>query len=166
MRPLRRFKPSNLSYGAYGDASSLDYPTIKANASLGIKIDQQSGCAVTAVCKALQTASYNGKDASVFPVNPQCDVVFGPKLEAEIKKFQQAKGLSVDGVVGPQTYAALGLTGRTSTTTTEPIGAGPGEEIPEKEDEGTDWRKIALIGIPAVLILGVGTWLAFSGSSE
>jgi peptidoglycan hydrolase-like protein with peptidoglycan-binding domain len=32
---------------------------------------------------------------------------FGPQLEAQVKAFQQASGLTVDGIVGPQTWAAL-----------------------------------------------------------
>ena len=35
------------------------------------------------------------------------DGVFGPKTETAVIAFQTAKGLSVDGKVGPQTWAAL-----------------------------------------------------------
>jgi peptidoglycan hydrolase-like protein with peptidoglycan-binding domain len=35
------------------------------------------------------------------------DGVFGPKVEAAVKDFQQAAGLVVDGVVGSLTWAAL-----------------------------------------------------------
>jgi peptidoglycan hydrolase-like protein with peptidoglycan-binding domain len=35
------------------------------------------------------------------------DGVFGAQLEAAVKDFQQGGGLTADGVVGPQTWAAL-----------------------------------------------------------
>ena len=35
------------------------------------------------------------------------DGVFGAKLETAVKEFQQGAGLTVDGIVGPATWAAL-----------------------------------------------------------
>jgi hypothetical protein len=37
------------------------------------------------------------------------DGVFGPITERAVKRFQRSNGLLVDGIVGPQTRAALGL---------------------------------------------------------
>lgn len=37
------------------------------------------------------------------------DGVFGSKTETAVKKFQKAKGLKADGIVGAQTYKALGI---------------------------------------------------------
>lgn len=37
----------------------------------------------------------------------EIDGVFGSKTAAAVKDFQQSAGLAVDGIVGPQTWAAL-----------------------------------------------------------
>lgn len=54
-----------------------------------------------AMVKTLQRALNNrGEKLSV-------DGIFGPKTEAAVKRFQRAKKLVVDGLVGPRTWAAL-----------------------------------------------------------
>ncbi len=39
------------------------------------------------------------------------DGIYGTKTKAAVTKFQQDNGLKVDGIVGPQTLKALGITG-------------------------------------------------------
>lgn len=49
------------------------------------------------------------------------DGIWGPKTLAGVKNFQRAKGLTVDGIVGPRTEKALGVTlksGSSGGTTT------------------------------------------------
>lgn len=43
-------------------------------------------------------------------LNLMADGIFGPLTEEAVKEFQKCKGLTADGVVGAQTWAALGVT--------------------------------------------------------
>lgn len=55
--------------------------------------------------KSVQTAlHYQGFDPGII------DSIYGPKTEAAVIKFQTARGLTPDGIVGPLTYNALGVT--------------------------------------------------------
>jgi len=37
------------------------------------------------------------------------DGVFGPKTDDAVKRYQQKKGLQVDGIAGPETFTSLGM---------------------------------------------------------
>lgn len=49
---------------------------------------------------------YPFSDSKVYPLNP--DGIFGIKTENATRDFQTAFHLSVDGIIGPQTWHALG----------------------------------------------------------
>ncbi len=53
------------------------------------------------------------------------DGAMGPKTVAAVKGFQQAKGLQVDGIVGPQTWTALGIKVDGQASAPKPEGSGP-----------------------------------------
>jgi putative chitinase len=50
---------------------------------------------------------------------------FGPKTEAAVKAWQKANGLKDDGIVGPGTWAKMGLGPSTLTATTAPVNVAP-----------------------------------------
>ncbi len=43
------------------------------------------------------------------------DGIFGANTQSAVKRFQRAKGLSADGIVGPKTYSALGISSSSSS---------------------------------------------------
>jgi peptidoglycan hydrolase-like protein with peptidoglycan-binding domain len=49
----------------------------------------------------------------------QIDGVFGPVTKSAVEKFQQSDNLTVDGIVGPATWAALGGDGTEPPTLSE-----------------------------------------------
>ena len=46
---------------------------------------------------------------------------FGVKTEVAVKAYQKAKGLTADGIVGPKTWAALGVKENVGTKPTKDI---------------------------------------------
>jgi peptidoglycan hydrolase-like protein with peptidoglycan-binding domain len=60
--------------------------------------DGSKGVAVRGLQRILLSLGYDVEEI---------DGRFGPKTESGVKKFQEASGLDVDGVVGPLTWAAL-----------------------------------------------------------
>lgn len=69
-----------------------------------------SGSEVTAIQKAL-------KERGLFTAN--VTGYYGTQTQAAVKKFQKQKGLTVDGIAGPQTLNALGISVGTVPKATE-----------------------------------------------
>jgi len=67
--------------------------------TLQLETPPMQGDDVTALQQALVNAG--------FPVT--VDGNFGTSTDAAVRQFQQQKGLTVDGIVGPATRSALGL---------------------------------------------------------
>src|SRR5690606_17297969 len=80
---------------------------------------------VVALQKRLNELGYNCGKA---------DGIFGANTESAVKKFQKAKGLSVDGIVGQKTIAALNNKNQTSNDK----GTSPKPSTPPKPKPSTD----------------------------
>jgi len=83
--------------GAGAAVGQSAQPSSQAVAAPGLLVRGSSGDAVAAVQRALgmPAGSVDGR--------------FGARTEANVRLFQRRQGLTVDGIVGPQTSAALGL---------------------------------------------------------
>ena len=74
---------------------------------------------------------------------------FGPATTALVKQFQDDKGLTVDGIVGPITGAALGLAAKTSGATAMAPSASNGVAITQQP-----WFVPTLAGGLLLLVVG------------
>lgn len=77
--------------------SSIRSTQFRAAAAIPTLRKGSRGALVTQLQNKLRAKGYN----------VSADGDFGPKTEAAVKAFQRAKGLRVDGVVGPNTWAKL-----------------------------------------------------------
>lgn len=55
----------------------------------------------------LQNRLSSTKKKYAMAIGAPADSIFGPKTQAAVKMFQQDRGLSVDGIVGPNTFMEL-----------------------------------------------------------
>lgn len=89
-----------------------------------------------------------------------------PRLVLAFKHYQQMKGLTIDGIAGPQVFAAL--TGKVPSKPNTPVTVA-GVASPSKAEidaaynkasnsGGADWLKIGLIG-GGVLLVAFGGWM-------
>lgn len=68
-------------------------------------LDSTSNNSVTPLINALIAAEFAPEGVTKRLTSG--DNKFGPKVTAAVKKFQQARGMTVDGIVGPGTWKAL-----------------------------------------------------------
>lgn len=90
---------SSKSYDAIAAANGLKGSTLPAASSGSLKLGSK-GAAVKELQKALTNKGYSTKGI---------DGVFGKNTDAAVRKFQKAKKLKVDGIVGPATKKMLGM---------------------------------------------------------
>lgn len=90
----------------------------------------------------------------------------GEITDDQIKAYQESKGLSADGIIGPNTYAKLGLTGPYQTTSRS---ATPAQRSEIAIGDPRPWYKkptnIAM-GAGALLFIGIGAYLILKDDDE
>ena len=79
-----------------------------------------------------------------YGANLDVDSIFGAKTEAAVKAFQQAKGLTADGIVGPKTRAALGLAFSQDTNANGNVSTGE-TPAPRPLDAQGIWDKLMIV---------------------
>ena len=80
---------------------------------------------------------------------------FGASTDAYVKTFQKAKGLTVDGIVGPNTWSALGLGSPKSSSSPSGTGVADPSVEPDMSDPIYEqpWFVPAVVSV-AVLTIG------------
>jgi len=72
----------------------------------------------------------------------QADGVMGPRTEAALKEFQQAKGIEASGELNKDTLAALGVSGEVTTGSAATGGSSSGQsQQPAAKSEGQSSEK-------------------------
>jgi peptidoglycan hydrolase-like protein with peptidoglycan-binding domain len=105
-----------------------------------------SGSAVTALQIKLNAAGFSAGTA---------DGKFGVKTEAAVRAFQQARGLAVDGIVGPQTAGALGIDLPAASGLSTVLPASVTSSLPPAlTGEGGGPPVLMIAGVGGALLLG------------
>ena len=67
----------------------------------------------------------------------QIDSSFGPVTKKAVEEFQQGAHLTVDGIVGPATWGALGGDGPRTADPERGVSRRGGQEAPDRPERGT-----------------------------
>lgn len=139
-----------------GAAALLTAPAFAAE-------DSSAGASQDASAKGL---AFNARGAEVKQVQARLALVrdgwYGPVTTAAVKDFQRANGLTVDGVVGVRTWAALN-----ATSTKAGSGAGTDDSVLAQGDEGALVRAVQKkLGVPADGVFGARTVSAVKAFQE
>jgi peptidoglycan hydrolase-like protein with peptidoglycan-binding domain len=158
-----RFQPSN-TYGTPPQSwDPAKFPALlrggTETTSSGAKIDKAANCAVSAVVHALKHRQYPGRGSWLDTVDPRCNINFGPTVLNEIKTYQRSAGLTPDGIVGPATYAALGLRGSAGSPSFQPgvVPALPGAALPTPDASAPIYTRPWFPPVAAGTVLGLLT---------
>ncbi len=98
---LLRFTP-NTATAATASSDSLAIPTLSKRGSRGEE--------VTKIQQKL-------KELGLYTI--AVDGIYGAKTEEAVRAFQKQKGLAVDGIAGPNTLKALGITAGSNSSTSQ-----------------------------------------------
>lgn len=122
------------SSGAASGSSSTPASTEKSSgaAASGATSQAQSSDLVKQAQQKLSQAGHK----------VQADGVMGPKTEAALKEFQQAKGIEASGELNKDTLAALGVSGEVTTGSAATGGSSSGQsQQPAAKSEGQSSEK-------------------------
>jgi peptidoglycan hydrolase-like protein with peptidoglycan-binding domain len=87
-----------------GIAGPRTWAALDTRRGTGLRPILKRGCCEPSVVVLQKVLATHGFDPG------SKDGLFGPKTERTVMAFQRAKGLEADGVVGPKTWNALGMT--------------------------------------------------------
>ena len=163
---MTRFQPSGRHLGSM-DGYGAEAPTAESMPviKIGAK-DADTNYAVTALAGNLSAKTYAGKNQAVLTdviggtTNSSSKGVFTVGLDKQVKKFQEANGLKVDGIVGAGTWKALGLKSEkravAPSSSKEEVSA-PAPLKTSITDKVWFWPAVALVGVGSVTT-GVIVW--------
>lgn len=91
-----------------GAGTDLDSSTAEWNDNCRLQVggEHQISSYTQGVQRIIFCRGHN-QDLSTLEINNFADGDFGPITQEEVRNFQTAEGIVVDGIVGPETWAAL-----------------------------------------------------------